>query len=347
MGRSRKSNAAGGLAALVILCVASLVLFTVYVREGDEGPLHTIQLGASEVLRPVRGFFGLAASPFQAAGERVEEVLDAGQRKELEQKAGDYEEGAAEASRLRQENDRLRALLEGEQTSFKYAPLARVVAPVGGQLTERVVINVGTNDGVGPEQPVVVGNNILVGRTTDRVTPNTAEVLLVTDRNFAAGVRLLPPEVLSDEPEQESTTPAGESTTARQESTTPAGESTTARQESTTPTSREATTPRRDLTTLRQDLASAEDSHGEGLLRTNFEGYIGVDYVDLNAEAGQGDFVVTSGRAGDRELLFPPGLLVGTVESVSSQDIDQYKKIVITPALKADDLEEVRVIVGW
>ena len=333
MGRGRKSNAAGGLAALAILCVTSLVLFTVYVREGDQGPLHTIQLGASEVLRPVRGLFGLAASPFQAAGERVEEVLDAGQRKELEQKAGDYEEGAAEASRLRQENDRLRALLEGEQTSFEYAPLARIVAPVGGQLTERVVINVGTNDGVGPEQPVVVGNNILIGRTTDRVTPNTAEVLLVTDRNFAAGVRLLPPEVLAGESEEESTTPMGESTT-------PTGETTTPRRETTTP-------PRRDLATLRQDLASAGGSHGEGLLRTNFEGYIGVDYVDLNAEAGQGDFVVTSGRAGDRELLFPPGLLVGTVESVSSQDIDQYKKLVVTPALKADDLEEVRVIVGW
>ena len=334
MGRGRKSNAAGGLAALVILCVTSLVLFTVYVREGDQGPLHTIQLGASEVLRPVRGLFGLAASPFQAAGERIEGVLDASEREEIEAKARDYEEGAAEAARLRQENERLRKLLEGEQTSFEYAPLARIVAPVGGQLTERVVINVGTNDGVGPEQPVVVGNNILIGRTTDRVTPNTAEVLLVTDRNFAAGVRLLPPEVLSGESQEESTTPP-------RETTTPTGETTmAARRETTTP-------PRRDLATLRQDLASAGGSHGEGLLRTNWEGYIGVDYVDLNAGAEQGDFVVTSGRAGDRELLFPPGLLVGTVESVSSQDIDQYKKIVVTPALKADDIQEVRVIVEW
>jgi rod shape-determining protein MreC len=178
-----------------------------------------------------------------------------------------------------------------------------------------------------------VGNNILIGRTTDRVTPNTAEVLLVTDRNFAAGVRLLPPEVLSGESQEESTTPTRESTTRMGESTTP-------RRETTTP-------PRRDLVTLRQDLASAGGSHGEGLLRTNWEGYIGVEYVDLNAGAEQGDFVVTSGRAGDRELLFPPGLLVGTVESVSSQDIDQYKKIVVTPALKADDIQEVRVIVEW
>jgi rod shape-determining protein MreC len=235
--------------------------------------------------------FDLAASPFATAGQRVEDVLNSGEKEELKAQVREYEEGAADASRLRQENERLRKLLNSEQASFKYAPLARVIAPVGGQLTERVMINVGTNDGVKPEQPVIVGNNTLIGRTTDRVTPNTAEVLLVTDQNFAAGVRILPE------------TSSGDS--------------------------------------------SSEDSHGEGLLRTNWEGYLGVDYVDLNAKAEQGDFVVTSGRAGDRELLFPPGLLIGTVESVSSRDIDQYKKIVVTPAVKADDLQEVQVIIDW
>ncbi|MDQ5819761.1 MAG: rod shape-determining protein MreC, partial [Actinomycetota bacterium] len=93
---------------------------------------------------------------------------------------------------------------------------------------------------------------------------------------------------------------------------------------------------------------TADDvSYGEGLLRTNLEGYFGVDYVELSDRAEEGDYVVTSGRAGDRELLFPPGLLVGTIESVSSQDIEQYKKIVVDPAMNPDDLEEVRVIVDW
>ena len=289
--------------ALIVLCVTSLVLFTIYVKEDDSGPLHTVQLGAAEVLRPVRGLFSLASSPFSAANERVQGFLDPGAKKELEEKALEYEEEAADSARLKQENQRLRQLLNGQQKSFTYSPLAQVVAPVGGQLTERVVINVGTNDGIKPEQPVIVGNNTLVGRTTDRVTPNTAEVLLITDQNFAAGVRIVPPKTPDDDSE--------EGSTSKQE----------------------------------PDLAA--DSHGEGLLRTNWEGYLGVDYVDLSAEAAQGDFVVTSGRAGDRELLFPPGLLVGTVESVSSQDIDQYKKIVATPAAKADDLQEVRVIVDW
>ena len=307
--------------ALITLCVASLVLFTIYVKEDDSGPLHTVQLGAAEVLRPVRGLFGLATSPVSAASERVEGALDASEKRELEARALEYEEGAAEAARLRDENERLRELLDGERPSFTYSPLARVVAPVGGQLTERVVINVGSDDGVRPEQPVVVGNNTLIGRTTNRVTPNTAEVLLVTDQNFAAGVRILPPKASQGETDGESTT-LGESTSG------------------------ESTADEASGTSEREPDFGA-DSHGEGLLRTSWEGYLGVDYVDLNADAEQGDFVVTSGRAGGRELLFPPGLLVGTAESVSSQDINQYKNIVVTPAAEVDDLQDVRVIVDW
>jgi rod shape-determining protein MreC len=318
--------------ALVALCVASLVLFTIYVKEDDSGPLHTVQLGAAEVLRPVRGLFGLATSPVSAASKRVEGALDASEKRELEARALEYEEGAAEAARLRDENERLRELLDGERPSFTYSPLARVVAPVGGQLTERVVINVGSDAGVRPEQPVVVGNNTLIGRTTNRVTPNTAEVLLVTDQNFAAGVQILPPKASQGETDGESTT-LGESTS---------GESTTLAES----TSGESTADEASGTSEREPDFGA-DSHGEGLLRTSWEGYLGVDYVDLNADAEQGDFVVTSGRAGGRELLFPPGLLVGTAESVSSQDINQYKNIVVTPAAEADDLQDVRVIVDW
>ena len=289
MGR-KKSGGASGLLALAILCVASLVLFTIYVKESDDsGPLHTVQLGAAEVLRPVRGLVGLAFSPFTALGEGVGNVFGGGNEAELEERARRYEEDAAEVARLRQENERLRGLLEAEQPTFEYAPLARVVAPVGGPLTQTMIINVGTDEGVKPEQPVVVGDNTLVGRTTSRVTKNTAEVMLVTDPDFAAGVRIVPPD----------------------------------------------------------GAAEGESPYGQGLLQTGWEDYLGVDYVDLGDRAEKGDFVVTSGRAGDRELLFPPGLLVGIVETVSSRDIDQYKKIVVKPSVQPNDLQEVRVITAW
>ena len=298
MGR-RKSSAAGGLAALFILCVASLVLFTIYVKEGDGGPLHTVQLGAAEVLKPVRGVVDAAASPIGEATEKVENAFDTSEEDRLRRQVLESEELAAQASRLERENERLRELLRGERPFYEYGPLARVIAPVGDQFTERIQIDVGSEDGIGADMPVVIGENTLVGRTTE-VSRSTAEVMLVTDQMFAAGVRIIPPAQF--DPASGELSPA----------------------------------------------VTADDvSYGEGLLRTNLEGYLGIDYVDLRSRAEEGDYVVTSGRAGDRELLFPPGLLVGTIESVSSQDTVQYKNIVVDPAMNPDDLEEVRVIVDW
>ena len=297
MGR-RKSSAAGGLAALFILCVTSLVLFTVYVKEGEAGPLHTVQLGASEVLGPVRSAVAAAAEPVQEAGQRVESAFDTSEEETLRRELQETQGLAAQASRLERENARLRALLKGERSFYDYGPLARVIAPVGDQFTHRIQIDVGTEDGIKPQMPVVVGENTLVGRTTEKVGRSKAEVMLVTDREFKAGVRIIPPAKVA--PASSQLSPVAENV-----------------------------------------------SYGEGLLGTNLEGYLGVEFVDLSSRAEEGDYVVTSGRAGNRQLLFPPRLFVGTVESVSSQDIDQFKKIVVEPAMNADDLEEVRVITDW
>jgi len=175
-----------------------------------------------------------------------------------------------------------------------------VIAPVGDQFTHRVKIDVGSEDGIRPQMPVVAGENTLVGRTTNQVSRSTAEVMLVTDREFAAGVRIIPPAEFD---------PASG--------------------------------------TLSPAVTAENVSYGEGLLKTDLEGYLAIEYVNLSSRAEEGDYVVTSGRAGNRRLLFPPGLFVGTIESVSSQDIDQYKKIVVEPAMNPDDLEEVRVITDW
>ena len=304
MGR-RKSNAASGLAALCVLCVVSLALFTVYVKEGDCsvrgecGPLHTVQLGAAEVLQPVRGAVGALFAPVGETADRIGNAFDNTEEDRLRAELRDQQALAAQASRLQAENERLRGLLNGQRAAYEYGPLARVVAPVGDQFSERIIINVGTEDGIEADQPVVIGENVLVGRTTE-VSRHTSQVMLVTDRMFAAGVRIVPPAEFDPS--------SGEISPAVTEEETP---------------------------------------YGQGMLKTSLEGYFGVDYVDLSLRAEEGDYVVTSGRAEGRDLLEPPGLYVGTVESSTSQDIEQFKKIVVDPAMNPDDLEEVRVIVGW
>jgi rod shape-determining protein MreC len=301
----RKSSAASGLAALFILCVASLALFTVYVKEGDCakqggcGPLHTVQLGASEVLQPVRSVFATVFEPVRSTGERVMGAFDDSEERRLRKELQETEASAADASRLERENAELRELLEGQRAYYEYGPLAQVVAPVGDQFTQRIVINVGTEDGVEPNRPVVIGESTLIGRTTE-VSNHTAQVMLVTDQMFAAGVRIIPPSEF--DPASAEISPA---------------------------------------------VTAEGVSYGQGLLETDLEGYFGVGLVSQSARAEEGDYVVTSGRAGDKELLFPPGLYVGKVESVSSQDYDQFKNIVVEPAMDPQDLQEVRVITDW
>ena len=304
MGR-KKTSAASGLATLFILCVASLALFTVYVKEGDCeqggecGPLHTVQLGAAEVLQPVRSVFATVFSPVTNTGERIMGAFDNSREQKLERRVRETEELAAQASRLERENAELRELLKGQRSAYQYGPLAQVVAPVGDQFTQRIIINVGTRDGVESNMPVVIGQSTLVGRTTE-VSRHTAQVMLITDQMFAAGVRIIPPAKF--DPSSDEISPA---------------------------------------------VTDEDVSYGQGLLGTDLEGYLGVDLVSTSVRAEEGDFIVTSGRAGDKELLFPPGLYVGKVESVSSQDIDQFKKIVVEPAMNPQDLEEVRVITDW
>jgi rod shape-determining protein MreC len=301
----KKSSAASGLATLIILCVASLALFTVYVKEGaceqggDCGPLHTVQLGAAEVLQPVRSIFAAVFSPVTNTGERIMGAFDNSREQKLEREVRETEELAAQASRLERENAELRELLKGQRSAYEYGPLAQVVAPVGDQFTQRIIINVGTQDGVESNMPVVIGQSTLVGRTTE-VSRHTAQVMLITDQMFAAGVRIIPPAEF--DPASSEISPA---------------------------------------------VTDEDASYGQGLLGTDLEGYLGVDLVSTSARAEEGDYIVTSGRAGDKELLFPPGLYVGKVESVSSQDIDQFKKIVVEPAMNPQDLEEVRVITDW
>jgi rod shape-determining protein MreC len=300
-----KSSAASGLAALFILCVASLALFTVYVKEGDCaqqggcGPLHTVQLGAAEVLQPVRSVFATVFEPASSTGQRVMGAFDDSEERRLRKELQEAEASAADASRLERENAELRELLEGQRPYYKYGPLAQVVAPVGDQFTQRIVINVGTEDGVEPNRPVVIGESTLIGRTTE-VSNHTAQVMLVTDQMFAAGVRIIPPSEF--DPASAEISPA---------------------------------------------VTAEGVSYGQGLLETDLEGYFGVGLVSQSARAEEGDYVVTSGRAGDKELLFPPGLYVGKVESVSSQDYDQFKNIVVEPAMDPQDLQEVRVITDW
>jgi rod shape-determining protein MreC len=70
-----------------------------------------------------------------------------------------------------------------------------------------------------------------------------------------------------------------------------------------------------------------------------------LDNVDKDELVDPGNLVVTAGWTTRKlESLYPPGIPIGTVESVGQQDVDLYKRIQVTPLVDFDSLSEVVVL---
>jgi rod shape-determining protein MreC len=71
-----------------------------------------------------------------------------------------------------------------------------------------------------------------------------------------------------------------------------------------------------------------------------------LDRVPKGESVESGDRIVTSGSGvGKYESLYPRGIVIGTVASVSQRDVDFYKRIQVAPAVDFDGLHEVIVLV--
>ncbi len=111
--------------------------------------------------------------------------------------------GSSEIANLQKQNDQLRAQLAQAQTSYadlpqlnsllhlaagKYSVVTGTVIAAGGDYSDTVTINVGSADGIAPDETVLNGNG-LVG-TVVAVTSGTATVQLLTDAGLTVGVRM-------------------------------------------------------------------------------------------------------------------------------------------------------------
>ena len=65
-----------------------------------------------------------------------------------------------------------------------------------------------------------------------------------------------------------------------------------------------------------------------------------VSYISRATPAKKGDIIVTSGQAG----VFPPELLIGTVERTELSETNPYQKIIVKPYIDYSLLEEVFIL---
>lgn len=176
---------------LAVLVLSALILVTVDFRSDGregEGPLGQLRAGASVVfgpiqnglstiMRPVANSLGNVRGLFDARSENVQ--LRA-QLERLQERRLSYED-------VLRENEQLRQLLDIQQRSTLDTVAAQVIASGPSNFEWTITLDVGTNDGVQRNMPVITGDG-LVGRII-QTTSNTSRVLLAVDPSFqvAAG----------------------------------------------------------------------------------------------------------------------------------------------------------------
>ena len=71
-----------------------------------------------------------------------------------------------------------------------------------------------------------------------------------------------------------------------------------------------------------------------------------LDRVGKDELVEKGHLVITAGwRTGEYESVYPKGIPIGVVASVSNRDVDLYKRVQVTPLVDFDSLDEVIVLV--
>lgn len=176
------------LVLLVVVVVAQVLLLAVQIKR--EQDVRLIRVWAVAIVTPLQRAGTYVVDSITGAWDgyvalrnahRENEVLQA-ELSELRMRVQRLESRATEA-------DRLAALL-AFRDAHPDAPLlaARVIAASPGATTKTIYVSRGEVDGVGKDMGVMTADGV-VGKVLE-VYPNTAQVLLLTDRESGVGARL-------------------------------------------------------------------------------------------------------------------------------------------------------------
>jgi rod shape-determining protein MreC len=180
-------------AVFALLALLSFGLVTV--AFGDSGPLAPIQRGAQAILSPIESGAATVFKPVRDAVGWVGGSIDAqGDRDELEAEIDSLQEELAQVSTDSHDAAELRAMVELNEASGypdgAEPVTARVIAQSPTAWFSTIQINVGTDDGVEVDQPVVAGGG-LAGKVTE-ANGGTATVTLITDADSAVSAEIVP-----------------------------------------------------------------------------------------------------------------------------------------------------------
>jgi len=184
----KQTRLPGGL-LLILLCLLSFILMTVYSREGDAGPLHKAKAAVEVVTMPLKTIGSIVSSPFRALGNYLDNsAVDAATVQELRDQVNELRSQLTLMEEYRQENERLLALLDLKDAYNLDAVGARVISASPDSWHRIITINKGSAAGIEIGMPVLNANG-LIGQV-ESVSLFSSTVRLITDADSGVSVYL-------------------------------------------------------------------------------------------------------------------------------------------------------------
>ena len=172
-----------------VLLVISLVLATVYAREGENGPIHTVQGGVMSVTGQVGRVGAGIGGATQATGDALADATaNPGTLTALREQNEQLRKLLSDTEEYRLEAERLRALLDMKQVSGVTGPTAHIIGRSANAWDQSITIDMGSADGV-ENGMTIMGATGVIGQVSN-VSEKMSTVRLLSDPNSGAAVMI-------------------------------------------------------------------------------------------------------------------------------------------------------------
>lgn len=167
---------------LIALCIVSILILTMYIREGEAGPIHSVRSGVEVVMTPLRYAGSTVARPFNAIGNIASNLTASKESlSDLKKENQRLTAKVAELAESQKTAKRLEKMLKLKSTYNLKSTAAKIIGTSGDGYTSTVTIDKGSADGMKLNMPVASSDGV-IGQIIE-VSRSTSKVRLLTDEN--------------------------------------------------------------------------------------------------------------------------------------------------------------------
>jgi rod shape-determining protein MreC len=178
-----------GIRIFIVLLALSLVIITMYSREGTSGPVHLMRSAVQTVATPFRLLGSQIERPFNALERFARNMTaDSATLSELVEENNQLTQQLAQFNEYKAENERLESILSLSNAYSLQGVAARVISRSDETWSDTIVIDKGSSSGIKMDMPVTIGSGV-IGQVCS-VSATTATVRLLSDPEMAISAML-------------------------------------------------------------------------------------------------------------------------------------------------------------